>query len=98
MMFPKKKRIVNKKLCESYRGRPCWAGDNNCFGQTVGHHLVTKGAGGDDTQENLIPLCVYHHRQIHNGVLDFLKQYPLIMEWVKHNNPAFLDRIKEKSK
>jgi hypothetical protein len=30
------------------------------------HHLRTRGAGGQDTPENLLALCVQHHRMIHN--------------------------------
>jgi hypothetical protein len=30
------------------------------------HHIKTRGAGGEDTPENLLALCVQHHRMIHN--------------------------------
>lgn len=34
------------------------------------HHIRTRGAGGDDRRENLIQLCVLHHRMFHDGNLD----------------------------
>jgi hypothetical protein len=29
------------------------------------HHLKTRGAGGDDSYENLLALCAQDHRRIH---------------------------------
>lgn len=34
------------------------------------HHIRTRGAGGEDIRENLIHLCGYHHRLLHDGNLD----------------------------
>lgn len=67
-MYPKKKRVVNKKLLESYRGRPCVVcGETKT---TVAHHVKTKGAGGDDVESNLLALCFVHHRLAHDGNLE----------------------------
>ena len=30
------------------------------------HHMKTRGAGGKDTPENLLALCILHDRMIHN--------------------------------
>ena len=30
------------------------------------HHIRTRGAGGLDVPENLLALCVQHHRMAHN--------------------------------
>jgi hypothetical protein len=29
------------------------------------HHIKTRGAGGEDTEENLLSLCSQHHAMIH---------------------------------
>jgi hypothetical protein len=33
------------------------------------HHITTRGAGGEDTLENIAPLCHICHRNIHRGFL-----------------------------
>jgi len=68
-------RIINKKLCESYRGKPCLV----CEKPSVGHHIKTKGSGGDDAPYNLMPLCFIHHRRVHDlGLTLFAKVFPMI--------------------
>lgn len=73
-MFPKNKRVKDRKLLDSYQGSPC-----NICGKTEGtvaHHLKTKGAGGDDLPENLIAVCHEHHREIHDmGNVSFFEKY-----------------------
>jgi hypothetical protein len=50
--------------------------NENCFGQVTGHHVKSKGSGGSDTEDNLWPLCVKHHAEIHNlGVFTFCDKY-----------------------
>lgn len=46
---------------------PCAVGGegDECLGDVVGHHLRSVGAGGRDAG-NLSPLCVRHHRMIHD--------------------------------
>ncbi len=62
-MFPKPKRIENKKLLATYSKMSCEAcGSNN---EVHAHHIKTKGSGGDDVSDNLIPLCVTCHTLIH---------------------------------
>ena len=31
------------------------------------HHIASRGAGGDDTLENMICLCRAHHNRAHSG-------------------------------
>jgi hypothetical protein len=51
-----------------------------CTQGAHGHHIDTRGSGGDDTKENLITLCPRHHDMAHAkkiapGVLrDILKE------------------------
>ena len=51
-------------------GQPCEAANGHCvtWAPTVGHHVKTVGSGGKDA-ENLVPLCVLHHRMAHDGNL-----------------------------
>ena len=49
--------------------------------EVSGHHLKTKGAGGDDQDWNLLPLCQLHHIEIHQlGLKLFIKKYPNIKD------------------
>lgn len=42
------------------------------------HHVKSRGAGGTDEMENLIPLCRRHHVEIHQiGRKTFVKKYSL---------------------
>lgn len=41
------------------------------------HHIRTRGAGGDDSPENLLGLCVVCHNLIHkSGREKFCRKYP----------------------
>lgn len=31
------------------------------------HHIVTRGAGGNDEPENLVALCTLHHNEVNNN-------------------------------
>ncbi len=74
MMFPKPKRIVDRKLLDSYQGKPC-AICGKTDG-TVAHHVKTRGSGGGDVRENLAVLCGQHHNEIHaRGTETFKKKY-----------------------
>lgn len=82
----KQKRIVNKAFLKSCRGKPCVVSNNECFGQTVGHHVTSVGAGGNDTPDNVVVLCVYHHRLIHDKPnSDFIKKYKSFHLWLIQN-------------
>ena len=63
--YPKVKRIKNQKVindkkhnCEYCRKKNCW---------TNKHHIKSKGASGNDTEENLIELCANCHVKAHSG-------------------------------
>lgn len=43
-----------------------------------GHHIKTIGSGGEDVPDNLMVLCMIHHREIHDhGLNEFVKKYQL---------------------
>lgn len=45
-------------------------------------HLRTRGAGGDDSLENLMPLCRRHHTERGTiGIRSFVKKYSLPVSW-----------------
>lgn len=49
-----------------------------CLGDVVMHHIKTRGSGGSDHSDNLMPLCVLHHNHIHKKPLkDFVDTYKL---------------------
>jgi hypothetical protein len=56
------------------------------MGDVVGHHIKSKGSGGDDVAENLVPLCVLHHTQIHTvGIKKMLSLHPQLREYLSRN-------------
>jgi len=67
MMFPKHKRVINKKLIKEMTGGYCEHCESPAYGQP--HHIVTVGAGGPDIRENLIQLSCSNgcHIKAHNG-------------------------------
>ena len=72
----KKKRIKNPELLESIREKPClFCGKS----PSEAHHITTKGAGGGDTENNLMPVCRKHHAELHQiGYAKMGWKYPTI--------------------
>ena len=75
MLFPKKKRIIDRELLQSFSKKRCiicgWVPSDP-------HHVKTVGSGGDDVESNLLALCRKHHTEIHKiGVRTFFKKYSL---------------------
>jgi len=80
-MYTKTKRIENKKLLKEIREK------ENCLicgaPNPDPHHLISKGAGGDDSLSNLVPLCPIHHYEIHLiGKLSFAKKHESFQNWL----------------
>lgn len=63
---PKQSRIKNKKLLQDKKGTCKVCGKR---GATEKHHIKSRGAGGDDVEENLIEVCRICHTKIHKGVI-----------------------------
>lgn len=79
-MFAKPKRIVNKELIEAVKLTPCVA-----CGQRPSdvHHVTTRGAGGHDLPNNLMPLCHMHHVEWHKkGPTTMIKKYKGVLVWL----------------
>ena len=64
---PKNERKKNTKLINNKKHNCEYCGKKNCYTNT--HHIRSKGAGGDDTENNLIELCSNCHRKVHDGAI-----------------------------
>jgi 5-methylcytosine-specific restriction endonuclease McrA len=69
---PKPSRIVDEEAVRRVRKRDgvCLYGliaKDGCSGGTDVHHIVSRGAGGGDTMDNMILLCRRHHNLAHQG-------------------------------
>jgi hypothetical protein len=72
--IPKKKRTPSE-FARIYGSRErvayvkqygCWIMDAYCIGEPVENaHTVTGGMGRKANAETIIPLCRYHHRELH---------------------------------
>lgn len=73
---PKVRRIVDDTAKQRARLRDgaCLYGlfrkDGRCVEGIDPHHIQTVGSGGDDTLENLICLCRYHHQLAQTYVIE----------------------------
>ena len=91
-MNAKKKRIVNKDLLKFIKDLPCLC----CLHiPSDPDHITTRGAGGNDTADNVWPLCRTHHQQRHyKGLIWMIKNYPALKRWLENENRSdILDKI-----
>lgn len=77
-----KKRIVDLKLLEEIRKRPCLATGRP--GPNDAHHIKTVGSGGGDTIDNVISLCRQAHTEYHTiGAYRFSEKYEGFKNWLE---------------
>lgn len=75
-------RIIDLELLQIVRQLPCMA--CHAVGTNHPHHITSRGAGGSDTAQNVIPLCAEHHSLWHQeGPGHMAKNYPSIYHWLK---------------
>jgi hypothetical protein len=55
-----------RALKARYRGC-CWPGCDRPINWTTPHHIEFWSRGGASNMPNLLPLCYYHHRLVHEG-------------------------------
>ncbi|MPL58620.1 hypothetical protein SDC9_04154 [bioreactor metagenome] len=67
-MIPKTPRIKNPKLIKQIRSIGYCEYCSSRFALQV-HHIKTRGAGGNDTEDNLICLCYLCHGWAHDGLI-----------------------------
>lgn len=90
-MFPKPKRIEDRKLLDTYHSMKCMA----CPARSSDPaHIKSKGSGGDDVPENLMPLCRIHHTEQHKiGWYRFALKHPPVLFDLKKKGWGF-DQVK----
>ncbi len=77
-----RKRKVDRALLADVAKLPCMACGKNPGGEA--HHVTTRGAGGDDVAENLMPLCHEHHMAVHKmGYRAAMEKWPGIRTWLE---------------
>lgn len=82
-MFPKPKRKVDKDILAQVRKRPCYACNKPSTKDSPNQaaHVRSRGASGDDTEDNLLSLCLWcHHFQHTKGWRAFLEKYPFLRQ------------------
>ena len=76
-------RRRNPDYCDAVRELPCCIcrrGLGRQLDRTVVHHVVTRGAGGDDVG-GVVPICVTHHDEVHRmGAKSFNKKYDVVLK------------------
>jgi hypothetical protein len=77
----KKTRIEDKAILHSFYTRHCIVcGVRGCDPA----HIKTKGSGGDDIENNLMPLCRKHHSEQHaTGIVSFINKYPSVKLYIE---------------
>ena len=79
-MFNKVIRITNPKLLSMVREMRCLVCQ---VYPSDAHHVTTKGAGGGDTGDNVMPLCRLHHDEWHfKGRETMVLRYKQIQDWL----------------
>lgn len=77
----KSNRKQDKEVLESFYEKSCLVcGKFGCDPA----HIKTKGSGGDDEKNNLMPLCRIHHIEQHKiGIVTFIKKYQSVYSYVE---------------
>lgn len=95
--FAKKMRIVNKELLKAVAKRPCdvcgkiWSKLDPNFAC----HIITRGHGGDDIEDNLYSGCLAHHNeQGQQGWNHMFNKYPFFRQ-VIYNKGFTLNGYKQ---
>ena len=79
----KPNRIKNKALLKSFYSKKCTACPK--IGSDPAH-IKTVGSGGNDTEENLIPLCREHHSEQHSiGIATFALKYSTVEDYLNRH-------------
>ena len=67
----KTKAFRSKKHLKEVSEMPCCINDFSCNGEVQAHHLLkpwrgARGMGMKASDDNVIPLCQYHHSVLHD--------------------------------
>ena len=71
MLIPKAEKHKNKKHLIYVSTQNCCVGTDWCSGNIQSHHLLKpfegkRGFGMRASDKNVVPLCYYHHAQLHD--------------------------------
>ncbi|OPX89419.1 MAG: HNH endonuclease [Pelotomaculum sp. PtaB.Bin104] len=69
MEIPKKTRIKDTHALKSARKKFCQVCGKYQEAGLHEHHIKSRGAGGDDVEENLVTLCYECHTKVHAGAI-----------------------------
>lgn len=73
----------DKKLAAKFKKKPCLiCGDSF---STTGHHVISyKSNPKLDVEWNMVALCFFHHRMIHDiGVITFYNLFPVFKKEIE---------------
>lgn len=81
MLFPKPKRLKDKKALAKVRKVPCLA----CGSKKVDvHHIKSRKTGGPDIDWNILPTCRWHHNEVHSiGLAKFADKYSAVQPYLE---------------
>lgn len=83
MNHPKVTRAVDKALLEAVKVQRCAACSRSPCDP---HHVTSRGAGGGDVPNNVMPLCHMHHQEWHKaGPVYMFKAYRGVFLWLFSN-------------
>lgn len=92
-MQDKHKRLVDKQAYEECTLDWCeWCGGPVNCGP---HHIISRGAGGPDIKENLVQLCLKHHREAHNGKIPKRRLFMIVAMRMRIPVEEVISRIEE---
>jgi hypothetical protein len=81
MCYNEDMRTINEDIVKLVSFEPCL-----CCGYVTGatpHHIKTRGSGGGDTIDNLMPLCQKHHTEVGTiGLIAFSAKYVRVYLWL----------------
>jgi hypothetical protein len=81
-LLSKCRRVVDKELLQAVRREQCCI--DSCNLQAEAAHVKSRGAGGDDTAENVCPLCWLHHGEQHTiGWVRFRIRHPEVRTYAQ---------------
>ncbi len=87
-----------ESILKKIRAKPCVACGKP--GPSDPDHIKTRGSGGDDSEDNLWPLCRMHHVVRHaKGLGYMIEMFPSCKKWLEdHGRIDVFERIESRSK
>lgn len=79
--FFKPVRVADRNLLDAVKNMPCLC----CHRPPPSDpdHVTSRGAGGDDSESNVWPLCRKHHTERHSkGIVYMVDTYPRLKDWL----------------